>query len=37
LILAYSPKKNTADGQKSSAADDCIETIVSEIEELTQT
>ena len=37
LILAYNPKKNTADGQKSSAADDCIETIVSELEELTQT
>jgi len=37
LILAYNPKKNTADGQKSSAADDCIETIAAELEELTQT
>lgn len=37
LILAYNPKKNTAEGHKSSAADDCIETIASELDELTQT
>lgn len=37
LILAYNPKKNTADGHKSSAADECIETIAAELEELTQT
>ena len=37
LILAYAPKKNTADGHKTSAADDCIETITAELDELTQT
>ena len=37
LILAYNPPKNTADGHKTSAADDCIETIAAELEELTQT
>lgn len=37
LILAYNPPKNTAEGHKTSAADDCIETIAAELEELTQT
>ena len=36
LIMAYEPKINDSDGHKSSAADDCLEIIEKELEELTQ-
>ena len=35
LIMAYEPKVNDSDGHKSSAADDCLEIISKELEELT--
>jgi hypothetical protein len=33
--MAYEPKVNDSDGHKSSAADDCLEIISKELEELT--
>ena len=37
LILAYDPKSNTAEGRKTSAADEVLETISDELNELTKT